>query len=202
VNGRERRAVSPVIGVILLVAVVVILAAVLGGAVFGLADTTQPTPTVIAEASFEARESLEPVWVFRLEHVGGDSVAAGDLVVRLVGEPGGGTADAAYPAAFETGDALRVGLWGSPSRASSVDCTAQPGDGAPGAGDNQLDGYNDPAHDERVRIVLIHEPSRAVMERLTVDLGTQDRRFTGDERHYLADGATPSFGCGDYDWDG
>ncbi|MEZ3143798.1 type IV pilin [Halobaculum sp. MBLA0143] len=201
-QSRETRAVSPVIGVILLVAIVVILAAVLGAAVFGLADTTQPTPTVIAEASFEARESVDPHWVFRLEHVGGDGISAGELTVRLVGEPGGGTAEATYPMSFGVGDTLQVGLWGSPSRASNVDCTAEPGDGPPGAGNNQLDGYRDPAHDETVRIVLIHEPSRAVVERLTVDLGAEDRRFTGDERHFLVDGAVPSFGCDDYDWDG
>jgi len=195
VTAEPSRAASPVVGVILMVAVVVLLAAVLGASVFGLADTTQPTPTVIAEASFEARDDLDPHWVFTLEHVGGDSVPAAELTVRLIGEPVGGTAENSYPESFAVGDRFRVGLWGSPSRVDESTCTVPPGDGP--SGNNQLDGFEDAEHDERVRVVLIHEPSGAVMERVTVDLSGERRRFTGDERHFLLDGSVPSFDCAD-----
>ncbi len=198
------RSVSPAIAVILLVAIVVVLAAALTASLSGLAgDVSQPTPTVIAEAEFEARDSLEPVWIFRIEHVGGDSVAAGELTVRLIGSPDGGTAENTYTSSFETGDTLRVGLWGSPGRAKKVDCEVLPGAGPPGAGNNQLAGFNNGnQYDTSVRVILIHESSDAVMERLTVNLSQMPRRFEGSKRHYLLDGSEPSFNCEDYDWDG
>jgi flagellin-like protein len=190
------RSVSPAIAVILLVAIVVVLAAALTASLSGLAgDVSQPTPTVVAEAEFEARDDLDPHWIFRIEHVGGDSVAAGELTVRLIGSPDGGTAENTYTGSFETGDTLRVGLWGWTKRADADTCEVMP-EPAPGHRSSQLDGWEESEHDTEVRIVLIHESSDSVMDRLRIDLSTMPRRFEGDQRHYIAPGAEPSFNCG------
>ena len=78
----EERAVSPVIGVILMVAITVILAAVIGAFVLGLGGETQETPQ--ASLSFELNETNGETNV-DVEHRGGDSFnltnveIAGDL---------------------------------------------------------------------------------------------------------------------------
>ena len=55
---RDDDAVSPVIGVILMVAITVILAAVIGTFVLGLGDNVQETPTAGVSVSQEANESF------------------------------------------------------------------------------------------------------------------------------------------------
>jgi flagellin-like protein len=57
-NNNETEAVSPVIGVILMVAITVILAAVIGTFVLGLGDNVQETPTAGIDVDQEANESL------------------------------------------------------------------------------------------------------------------------------------------------
>jgi len=116
----------------------------------------------------------------------------------LTGEPDGGTAQNTCPEAFTAGDRLRVGLCGSPSRADGQGCTTLP-EAAPGYGDNQLGGFNSSEHDERVRIVSIHEPSAAVMDRITVDRSGEDRRYSGEKRTFLRDGSRPSLDCSDFE---
>jgi flagellin-like protein len=69
-------AVSPVIGVILMVAITVILAAVIASFVLGLGDPTSQTPT--AQWSFEYNESSSKV---NITHQGGDAIDPGNINV-------------------------------------------------------------------------------------------------------------------------
>ena len=73
----EERAVSPVIGVILMVAITVILAAVIGAFVLGLGGETQETPQ--ASLSFELVDGDVEV-----EHRGGDTFNTSDT--RIAGD--------------------------------------------------------------------------------------------------------------------
>ena len=78
----EERAVSPVIGVILMVAITVILAAVVGSFVLGLAgDVSESAPT--AQISFEYDSGAGEV---TLVHDGGSSFSSDN--VRLTGSGG------------------------------------------------------------------------------------------------------------------
>ena len=70
-------AVSPVIGVILMVAITVILAAVIASFVLGLGDQTQTTPT--ASFSFDYDADNDKV---DITHDGGDPIPASELYVR------------------------------------------------------------------------------------------------------------------------
>ena len=69
----DDRAVSPVIGVILMVAITVILAAVIGAFVLGLGGSTEAAP----QASFEC-ETLGSGDT-NIIHQGGDSIPTGEL---------------------------------------------------------------------------------------------------------------------------
>ena len=71
----EERAVSPVIGVILMVAITVILAAVIGAFVLGLGGETQETPQVSLSFSGDADEVT-------VAHRGGDTLDTDDLELR------------------------------------------------------------------------------------------------------------------------
>jgi len=71
------RGVSPVIGVILMVAITVILAAVIGTFVLGLGDSLEQAPQSQLDA--EGVSSSEA----QINHNGGDSIAVGDLRVVL-----------------------------------------------------------------------------------------------------------------------
>jgi len=76
----EERAVSPVIGVILMVAITVILAAVIGTFVLGLGDQVQQTsPNAQWDVNYDA--SPDGSWV--LTHESGDDVPESTLSVSL-----------------------------------------------------------------------------------------------------------------------
>ena len=71
----DDRAVSPVIGVILMVAITVILAAVIGTFVLGLGQNVQSTPQ--ASFSFDFDSNGTAVYV-DVTHNGGDTLSQGD----------------------------------------------------------------------------------------------------------------------------
>ena len=73
----DSRAVSPVIGVILMVAITVILAAVIGTFVLGLGDQVESAPH--ASFSFDLDESSDTLTV---SHRGGDTIDESDIEVR------------------------------------------------------------------------------------------------------------------------
>jgi len=81
-------AVSPVIGVILMVAITVILAAVIASFVLGLGDQNNPAPTVDFDFSYD--NTSDQVTVF---HNDGDELDATVTYIRGEGLNSTGTAD-------------------------------------------------------------------------------------------------------------
>ena len=95
----EERAVSPVIGVILMVAITVILAAVIGAFVLGLGDqVTESAPT--AQISFEYDSGDDSV---TLVHDGGSSFQADRVELRGVDNYDLGNWDGSVSAGDSTG---------------------------------------------------------------------------------------------------
>ncbi len=86
---KSERAVSPVIGVILMVAITVILAAVIGGFVLGLGDSLQSAPQAQIDAAGVGNNAVE------ISHNGGDAITHSDLDIKF----GSTTADG-----FESAD--------------------------------------------------------------------------------------------------
>ncbi|WP_135536354.1 type IV pilin [Halostella pelagica] len=98
-------AVSPVIGVILMVAITVILAAVIGAFVLDLGGNTQETP----QASFNFDQSSGPS--VTISHESGDSLQEGNIDVTVEGEQAqDGTGSAVWDGSGEiaAGDAVTV----------------------------------------------------------------------------------------------
>ncbi|MFB6301345.1 MAG: type IV pilin [Haloferacaceae archaeon] len=81
----DDRAVSPVIGVILMVAITVILAAVIGTFVLGLGQNVQSTPQASFAFDFDASDTTVNV-----THTGGDTLEKGENTgqVQLVSTAG------------------------------------------------------------------------------------------------------------------
>ena len=116
----EDRGVSPVIGVILMVAITVILAAVIGAFVLGLGDQASNTAPQ-ASFNFDFGES-EPGNV-TVTHTGGDNIEQGTLTLTdgenttsFEGDPiaTGDSAEIIY----EPGSTVRV-IWENPAGGSS-----------------------------------------------------------------------------------
>jgi len=87
------RGVSPVIGVILMVAITVILAAVIGTFVLGLGDSLQTTPQLSASASDASTDYADAtgtnaVDAFTISHNNGDALQVADMRV-VVRNPSG-----------------------------------------------------------------------------------------------------------------
>jgi len=95
----DDRGVSPVIGVILMVAITVILAAVIGTFVLGLGDSLEQAP----QAQLDAEASSGSVTI---SHNGGDAIAAGDIKVTVDPET-----DSPFTSGFSVGtdDEFNVG---------------------------------------------------------------------------------------------
>ena len=97
-SAESERAVSPVIGVILMVAITVILAAVIGSFVLGIGGDINETPqTQLGVSAAENGTSLDVT----LSHDGGDSLVGDDL--RLIVENSTYYENSSLPD-FEVGD--------------------------------------------------------------------------------------------------
>ena len=157
----DDRGVSPVIGVILMVAITVILAAVIGTFVLGLGDGLEQAP----QASLNAEDASDDYSddggdAFTISHDGGDAIAFSDM--RVIVEP----VDDEGAARFEQGS------W-SPSLDGVGLTLNYDGDSNPGSGDEFQVGdqvtITDDGVDETLssgddyRIRLIHLPSESIL---------------------------------------
>ena len=135
----DDRAVSPVIGVILMVAITVILAAVIGTFVLGLGDSlgdNQPTAQLSVDIDYE-NDNIS------VEHNGGDAIAADELSVIVNHDGNRYASNGTYGERFTVGDEFN----------------AEVGDG----GSQEVD----PGDDVRIRI--IHESSQSTLLDRTID---------------------------------
>jgi flagellin-like protein len=132
----EDRAVSPVIGVILMVAITVILAAVIGTFVLGLGDqVSESAPQAQFTFDYDGAGNIT------VTHDGGDAIEAGDLSV---------TSSVAIDLAKNSSS----GYTGSPAESVALDNTAYESDDTVSAGDTilvQRDGTD--FNGETIRIV-------------------------------------------------
>jgi len=119
-GGGDERAVSPVIGVILMVAIVVILAAVAAVFLTGFGDeNTENAPSFGANTDYELSESGHITSV-TISHASGDTIEASKLSLQVTGaeavEPDGSRPDVEYTgnslaavgAEFSAGDEIEL----------------------------------------------------------------------------------------------
>jgi len=129
----DDRGVSPVIGVILMVAITVILAAVIGTFVLGLGDSLEQTPQ--AQLSAEAVDGDDDATEVVIEHEGGDQIDWGEIRIEY-------SADTTDLAVGSSEDTITVG---------STQVVI----------DHDTDGTDVPTSGET--ITLIHEPSDSII---------------------------------------
>jgi flagellin-like protein len=85
----SNRGVTPVVGVILIVAVTIILASVISVYALGITDDVSERPTYsVLELNFEEEPASQPAydkfrWQIELTHTGGETVDADDIIVHL-----------------------------------------------------------------------------------------------------------------------
>jgi len=177
----DERAVSPVIGVILMVAITVILAAVIGTFVLGLGDSLEQAPQAQisgddadAQSPFSSGDGTKDI--LTISHDGGDEIEAGDYRVRI--SNGSGTFHTVYNSSgthtFQIGnadaggdDTLTVSLTSSPDTFGVGDTiTVQAGSYTDG-GDASND---DISFDGEWEIQIIHVPSDSIIVDETVDI--------------------------------
>ncbi|WP_256463854.1 type IV pilin [Halorientalis litorea] len=87
-------AVSPVIGVILMVAITVILAAVIASFVLGLGNTQSATPTVSFNTDYT--EATSDDGNLTITHDSGETVRANEIIIRGQNGSNGGNAITSY----------------------------------------------------------------------------------------------------------
>ncbi len=180
----DDRGVSPVIGVILMVAITVILAAVIGTFVLGLGDSLQTTPQnslSMSDAgdtySNDGTETDANEAAFVISHSNGDSVAMDEL--RIVIRDSSGASVASLSGGTWTSSATNDGLQvsvnstGPGSFASDYELSVgdtltieQTGDGADTVGDSG----NSLTPGEEYTIQVIHIPSESTIGEETVTL--------------------------------
>jgi flagellin-like protein len=108
-NGDSERAVSPVIGVILMVAITVILAAVIASFVLGLGQGNDPAPTPTIESDFSPDELVFSV-------TGGDDFDASVAEMQLdvtVEDSSGNSNDISADVALDDGSSSTYGSNGN-----------------------------------------------------------------------------------------
>jgi len=134
----ENRAVSPVIGVILMVAITVILAAVIGTFVLGLGDQLGDTAP---QASFSIddieTDAANNQTDFTLAKTGGQDLEASDLVLSVDG--------ARSDTDFSDSDHLNADTW---QTGQSIPFTDEPSGGSADFNEG-----------EQITVQVIHEPS-------------------------------------------
>ncbi len=116
---RNEEAVSPVIGVILMVAITVILAAVIAAFVFGLGGSQEKAPTASVVV---ANNPDTTTYDLKISHKGGDTLKGGDWKLSVVNATGT-TGNTPQFVASTSGSDLSVG---AQIRVTNVtyDCTA------------------------------------------------------------------------------
>ncbi len=184
----EKRGVSPVIGVILMVAITVILAAVIGTFVLGLGDSLQQTPQAqlnAADASGEspvtgAEVGTDPTngdteSILEINHRGGDALPDGEYRVRVQGPNdtswhdihNGSTAVGFYEMTDETND-----------DSANVTISSDPGEFQVGntltvevnALTTGADGTNEVEYAGDWDVQIVHVPSDSILLDETVDV--------------------------------
>lgn len=100
----DSRAVSPVIGVILMVAITVILAAVIGTFVLGLGDSVESAP----QASFDFSHDTDTGDV-DIRHRGGDNLDPANVEIRIDGSAAESSDYGSGSSALSTFDSFGAG---------------------------------------------------------------------------------------------
>ncbi|MBQ3570228.1 MAG: type IV pilin N-terminal domain-containing protein [Methanocorpusculum sp.] len=104
---RSDDAVSPVIGIMLMLVVTVVIAAVITGFATGFATETRATPVVMMDVGNVYLPSQNYIHSFDFVHKGGDELALSEIMIVLE-ENGGSNFGFVHPYSIDNGDNIVV----------------------------------------------------------------------------------------------
>jgi len=168
----ESRGVSPVIGTILVVAVAVILAAVIGATAFGFTDDiNEPVDQAVLDLDFEEEDDIatddydEFLWQLELSHTGGDDVDGDDITVLL--NHGSVQVTGEYDETLTSGDSVEVAIVHTDGYydVNEYDCENDENTACSLAGDEE--NYPDT---EQLELLMIHEPSDTILYQEEIEI--------------------------------
>ncbi|WP_423995641.1 type IV pilin [Halorubrum trapanicum] len=178
----SERAVSPVVGVVLLVAITVVLAGVIGVFALGVVDDLGEKPTFAAlELTFEEEPASAPQydefrWDLELTNNGGETVDADEIVVYL--DHGDqrvtGTLDRSLRPGETVGLTVVHNNQGGDTIPEGLDCS-DVNVACRLAGDTG--NYPD---EDRIRLQMVHEPSGSILYREQIGTSGEYGIFNGD----------------------
>ena len=167
----DHRGVTPVIGTILVVAIVVILAAVVGTYALDLSQDVNEVPEqAILDLEFEEAERTDPdggynkfLWQLKLTHTGGDDVDGDDIMVYLNHGPVELTGE--YKGTLSSGDSVEVAVVHTDGYHTSEYNCGDENVACSLAGDDV--NYPDEDH---VDLLMVHEPSNTILHEEEIEI--------------------------------
>ena len=187
----DGRGATPVVGTILVVAIVVILAAAIGATTLGYSeDISEPPAQAVLDLEFEEAERTNPtggfdrfLWQLKLTHNGGDDVDGDDIMVYLTHGPVELTGE--YNGTLTSGDSVELAIVHTDGyyNSSKYDCNDE-NVACSLAGSAADDHYPDEDH---VDLLMVHEPSDSILYEEEIDISgdygiyTDEAARTDDE---------------------
>ena len=181
-ESRDERAVTPTVGIVLLVAVTVILAGIIGVFAFGVVDDIGERPTFAAlELTFEEEPASQPNysefrWELQLTNQAGETVDADEIVVYL--DHGDQRVTGTLNRSLRAGETVQLTVVHNNQAGDTIPDDVSCGDvnvACRLAGD---DG-NFP-DDDQIRLQMIHAPSESVLYRERIDISGEYGIFNGN----------------------
>jgi len=176
------RGVTPVVGVILIVAITIILASVISVYAVGLSEDVNERPTFSAlELNFEEEPASEPNykefrWQIELTHTGGEAVDAEDIAVHL--DHGDQRVTGTLNRSLTAGETVELVVVHNNQDGTTIpdelDC-----DDVNVACRLAGDSGNYPNEDQ-IELRMIHEPSNTILYEEMIGISGQYGIFNGD----------------------
>ena len=176
----DERGVTPVIGIILVIAIVVILGAVVGTYSLGLLDNiNEPPAQAVLDLQFEEEDNIESdaydkfLWQLELTHSGGDSVNGEDITVYL--DHGSQRITGTYNGTLKSGDTVELAVIHTLGNHDDYDCSDE-NTACSLAGDP--DNYPD---EDYIELTMIHEPSNSILLNEEINIWGEYGLYNDDE---------------------
>ena len=181
-ESKDERAVTPTVGIVLLVAITVILAGVIGVFAFGVVDDLGERPTFAAlELTFEEEPASQPDyrefrWELELTNRGGETVDADEIVVYL--DHGDQRVTGTLNRSLRSGEKVGLTVVHNNQDGNTIPDDVNCSDVNVACRLAGNDG-NFP-DDDQIRLQMIHEPSGSILYREAIDISGEYGIFNGN----------------------
>jgi len=181
-ESKDERAVTPTVGIVLLVAITVILAGVIGVFAFGVVDDLGERPTFAAlELTFEEEPASQPDyrefrWELELTNRGGETVDADEIVVYL--DHGDQRVTGTLNRSLRSGETVGLTVVHNNQDGNTIPDDVNCSDVNVACRLAGNDG-NFP-DDDQIRLQMIHEPSGSILYREAIDISGEYGIFNGN----------------------